>query len=95
MVVHRNAVAHQGRFRAAHAILANLLNNAAKYRPEGRISLTAAQATRSCFACAIPASAFPESLSTIFNLFMQVEQTTRPFTGRPGIGLTLVKRLVE
>ncbi len=79
-------------------VLANLLNNAAKYTDrKGRISLTAEQEGAEIVfrvrdsGIGVPSSA----LSTIFDLFTQVEQTLARSQGGLGIGLTLVKRLVE
>ena len=79
-------------------ILSNLLNNAAKYtEPRGSISLTAAQDNGDIVfrvrdsGMGIP----PESRSAIFELFAQAERTLDRSQGGLGIGLTLVKRLVE
>jgi CheY-like chemotaxis protein len=79
-------------------VLANLLNNAAKYTDrKGRISLTAEQEGAEVVfrvrdsGIGIPASA----VSTIFDLFTQVAHTLDRSQGGLGIGLTLVKRLVE
>ncbi|MGH8714192.1 MAG: response regulator [Casimicrobiaceae bacterium] len=79
-------------------VLANLLNNAAKYTDRnGRISLTAEQQGGEVIfrvrdsGIGIPGSA----VKTIFELFTQVEQTLDRSQGGLGIGLTLVKRLVE
>ena len=79
-------------------VLSNLLNNAAKYTDDkGRISLTAEQEGAEIVfrvrdsGIGIPAS----ELTTIFDLFAQVEQTLDRAQGGLGIGLTLVKRLVE
>jgi PAS domain S-box-containing protein len=76
----------------------NLLHNACKYTPrKGRISLTAEQdgpeivVKISDTGIGIP----PEKLSTIFEMFSQVDQSLERAHGGLGIGLTLVKRLVE
>jgi CheY-like chemotaxis protein len=79
-------------------VLSNLLINAAKYtNPGGTITLRAerqdgeAVITIKDSGIGIP----PELLPKIFDMFMQVDRTmTRTHSGL-GIGLTLVKRLVE
>jgi signal transduction histidine kinase len=78
--------------------VANLLNNAAKYTPTGgRISLSAdADRERVVLrvtdtGVGIPADVLPY----VFDLFMQAHQSLDRSTGGLGIGLTLVKRLVE
>ncbi|MBN9121527.1 MAG: PAS domain S-box protein, partial [Planctomycetes bacterium] len=79
-------------------VVSNLLNNAAKYTEKGgRIWLTAARedghvrvSVRDT-GIGIP----PERLSQVFDLFMQVDPTLARSQGGLGIGLTLVKRLVE
>jgi signal transduction histidine kinase/DNA-binding response OmpR family regulator len=88
----------RGDFARVAQILANLLNNAAKYTDrKGRISLIAEQEGADIVfrvrdsGIGIPASAVP----AIFDLFTQVEHTLDRSQGGLGIGLTLVKRLVE
>jgi PAS domain S-box-containing protein len=79
-------------------VLSNLLINAAKYtNPGGTISLRAerqdgeAVITIKDSGIGIP----PELLPKIFDMFMQVDRTMTRTHGGLGIGLTLVKRLVE
>jgi signal transduction histidine kinase len=79
-------------------VLANLLNNAAKYTPEGgRIWLTARRAGSNAeisirdTGAGIPAEVLPK----VFDLFMQVERTYSRAQGGLGIGLTLVRSLVS
>jgi PAS domain S-box-containing protein len=79
-------------------VLSNLLNNAAKYtRPGGHIWLTAERqdghvVLRVCDnGMGIP----PPMLRKIFEMFTQVGGTSDHAQGGLGIGLTLVKRLVE
>jgi len=79
-------------------VLANLLNNAAKYTPQGgRISLEVvrdhgwAVIRVTDTGLGIPA----EMLPTIFDMFTQVGTSLERSQGGLGIGLTLVKRLVE
>jgi CheY-like chemotaxis protein len=79
-------------------VIANLLNNAAKYTPEGgAISLTA---TRSGGAVKIRVKdngigIAADLLPRVFDLFVQADQTLSRSRGGLGIGLTLVKSLVE
>jgi signal transduction histidine kinase len=79
-------------------IIGNLLNNAAKYTPAGgEIVLAAAQEGRNAVirvrdnGIGIP----PQMLSRVFDLFAQVEGAKEYAQGGLGIGLTLVRRLVE
>jgi two-component system CheB/CheR fusion protein len=79
-------------------VIANLLNNAAKYMEAGgRIWLTIRREGGSVLisvkdtGVGIPA----DSLSSIFEPFVQGARTTQHAPGGLGIGLTLVKRLVE
>jgi signal transduction histidine kinase/DNA-binding response OmpR family regulator len=88
----------RGDFARLTQVLANLLNNAAKYTDrKGRISLTAEQeGAEIVFRVRDSGIGLPSSvLPTIFDLFTQVEQTLDRSQGGLGIGLTLVKRLVE
>ncbi|MET0981851.1 MAG: PAS domain-containing protein [Telluria sp.] len=79
-------------------VVANLLNNAAKYTPSGgRIGLSLRQdgatavITVSDTGVGIPA----DSLINIFDMFKQVERHIERAQGGLGIGLSLVRRLVE
>jgi CheY-like chemotaxis protein len=96
-------------------MLMNLLNNAAKYTPEGgRISLSVELDMQSTKQPTLPdsrpgnapgtviirvrdngAGIPPEVLPRIFDLFAQAERTLDRAEGGLGIGLTLVKRIVE
>jgi PAS domain S-box-containing protein len=85
------------RTRLAQAF-ANLLNNAAKYtEPGGRVWLSADRQGSDAVVSVrdngvgIPA----EMLSRIFELFAQVDRSLERAQGGLGIGLTLVKRLIE
>jgi PAS domain S-box-containing protein len=76
----------------------NLLNNAAKFsEPGGRIELTAERQGSDVVVrvtdCGIGIP--PEMLHKIFDLFTQVDRSLERARGGLGIGLTLVKRLVE
>jgi signal transduction histidine kinase len=79
-------------------ILWNLLNNSAKYTPEGgRIWLTVEEVNREAVirikdtGLGIP----PGVLPRIFDLFTQAERTLDRSEGGLGIGLTLVRRLTQ
>jgi len=79
-------------------VVANLLNNAAKYTPSGgRIVLSLRQdgatavITVSDSGVGIPADA----LTSIFDMFKQVDRHIERAQGGLGIGLSLVRRLVE
>lgn len=79
-------------------VFGNLLNNSSKYtQPEGTISLSAKRegdevvVTVKDNGAGIP----PDKLDSIFDMFMQVDRTAERSLGGLGIGLTLVKRLVE
>lgn len=88
---------HADRTRLAQ-VFGNLLNNSSKYtRSEGSISLVAKRSgdevvvTVKDNGAGIP----PDKLDSIFDMFMQVDRTAERSQGGLGIGLTLVKRLVE
>ena len=79
-------------------VIANLLNNAAKYTPEGgRIVLAAwrdagqAVVTVEDSGLGIPAPMLPR----VFDMFAQVDRSLERSQGGLGIGLALVKKLVE
>jgi len=79
-------------------VFGNLLNNSCKYTaPGGKITVTAerqgadAVVTVSDTGTGIP----PDKLDSIFEMFTQVDRPLERSLGGLGIGLTLVKRLVE
>jgi PAS domain S-box-containing protein len=79
-------------------VFGNLLNNACKYtEPGGRVGLTA-ERQGSELVVSIKDTGIgipPEMLPKLFDLFMQVDRSLERTRGGLGIGLTLVKRLVE
>ncbi|CAL1241145.1 sensor histidine kinase [Candidatus Methylocalor cossyra] len=79
-------------------VLGNLLNNAAKYSPEGgRIELHAElkQGELQVRVRDHGAGIVPELLPHIFEPFVQADRTLAHSQGGLGVGLTLAKRLVE
>ena len=79
-------------------VLANLLNNASKYTPEGgRIDLAvgASQGEATIVVRDNGQGIEPQLLPHIFDLFVQGERSLDRSQGGLGVGLTLVKRLVE
>ncbi len=88
----------RGDFVRLNQVFANLLNNAAKYTPRGgRVAIDMrresgmAQVTVSDNGMGIA----EPMLGSIFDMFVQVSDTARIAQGGLGIGLTLVKSLVE
>jgi CheY-like chemotaxis protein/two-component sensor histidine kinase len=88
----------RGDFARIAQVIANLLNNAAKYTPPGgKISIVAMEDKNNVVfrvtdsGLGIPAP----MLDGIFDLFTQLDTTLDRAQGGLGIGLTLVKRLVE
>ena len=79
-------------------VFGNLLNNSAKYtEPGGRIWLTA-ERQGSDVAVRVKDTGVgipPEMLPKVFDLFTQVDRSLERSEGGLGIGLSLVKRLVE
>ncbi len=78
-------------------VLANLLNNAAKYTPPGgRIELEARRENAEIVVTVRDngSGIAPEMLPKVFDLFVQADRTLDRSQGGLGIGLTLVKRLV-
>jgi CheY-like chemotaxis protein len=79
-------------------VFGNLLNNACKYTtPGGKIWLTA-EARQSDVVVTIKDTGVgiaPEKLRSVFEMFSQVESSLERSQGGLGIGLALVKRLVE
>jgi two-component system CheB/CheR fusion protein len=79
-------------------VLANLLNNAAKYTPEGGQVGIAASVEQDEVVLRVRDDGIgiaPEVLPRIFDLFAQGERAVHRSQGGLGIGLTLVRGLVE
>ncbi|MEZ2299853.1 ATP-binding protein [Variovorax sp. RCC_210] len=80
-------------------VFSNLLNNAAKYTPEGgRIDVFVERDDQGHAVVRVKDSGagIPQAmLGAIFDMFVQVSDTARAAQGGLGIGLTLVKSLVE
>jgi PAS domain S-box-containing protein len=79
-------------------IVVNLLNNAAKYTPEGgdiKLWVDHYDGVLRIHVRDNGTGIAPESLRHIFDLFVQGERTLDRSEGGLGIGLTLVRRLVE
>ena len=80
-------------------VFSNLLNNTAKYTASGgRISLIGEVSNESMvvYRCGTTGLGIPaESLPNLFQMFSQVDRNMELAQGGLGIGLTLVRRLVE
>lgn len=79
-------------------VLANLLTNAAKYTPEGGNIRLKVEVHDDQVGITVEDDGIgmaPEFVPYVFDLFCQVEQTADRATGGLGLGLTLVKNLVE
>jgi len=91
-------LALRGDFARVAQILSNLINNAAKYTERGgRISVTARREGGEIVFRVRDSGVgiAKEFLATIFEPFTQVDRTLDRSQGGLGIGLTLVRRLVE
>ena len=79
-------------------VFSNLLNNAAKYtQPGGRIEMVVEHDEREARVSINDAGIGidPESLSRIFDMFVQVDVSLDRSTAGLGVGLTLARRLAE
>jgi PAS domain S-box-containing protein len=79
-------------------VLTNLLNNAAKYTEEGGDIWVAARREDESAVISVRDAGLgisAEMLPKIFDMFSQVDRTTRRAQGGLGIGLTLAKSLVQ
>jgi CheY-like chemotaxis protein len=87
-----------GDFARLSQVVANLLNNASKYTPESgriRLSATAGEGFATIVVEDNGGGIDAELLPRVFELFVQGERGLDRSQGGLGIGLTLVKRLVE
>jgi signal transduction histidine kinase len=78
--------------------LTNLLNNAAKYTPpEGHISVkTVVEGNTACISVQDDGIGIePEMTERVFDLFAQAQRTPDRSSGGLGLGLALVKTLIE
>ena len=79
-------------------VISNLLNNAARYTPKGGRIVLAAERDGDQAVVAVSDNGIgiaPEALEAVFRMFTQVGQTQQPGSGGLGIGLSLVRSLVE
>ncbi|MFT3922131.1 MAG: ATP-binding protein [Myxococcales bacterium] len=79
-------------------IVANLVNNAAKYTPQGGTIALEARLEGSTLVVSVSDSGIgipAEMLPRVFDMFTQVGRSIERSQGGLGIGLTLVRRLVE
>ncbi|WP_409268989.1 PAS domain-containing protein [Massilia sp. BHUDP2] len=78
-------------------VVANLLNNAAKYTPNGgRIGLSLRiEGSEALIAVSDNGIGIPRELSSVFEMFSQVGHHLERAQGGLGIGLSLVRRLVD
>lgn len=88
----------QGDSARLSQVLTNLLNNAAKYTPEGGYIWFSVQEEghEVVFRVRDTGVGIPsDMLATVFDLFTQADRSLERSEGGLGIGLTLVKRLIE
>jgi CheY-like chemotaxis protein len=79
-------------------VIANLVNNSAKYTPRGGRIQVAAEATPGMLIVRVSDSGLGipvDMLPRVFDIFMQVERSIEDSHGGLGIGLALVRKLVE
>ncbi len=79
-------------------VVANLLNNASKYTPPGGRVVVALRSHGKRVQVQITDTGIgipPHMLDSVFDMFVQVSGTSRAAQGGLGIGLTLVRSLVE
>ncbi|MED5618923.1 hybrid sensor histidine kinase/response regulator [Ideonella sp. BN130291] len=88
----------RGDFARLSQVVSNLLNNAAKYTPEGgsiQLMLTAEDGQAQISVRDNGIGIEPELLPNVFELFEQGKRSLDRSQGGLGIGLTLVQRLVQ
>jgi signal transduction histidine kinase len=79
-------------------VFANLLNNAAKYTNHGGVIAISTRREGDDAVVSVKDNGIgiaPNLLAQVFDMFMQVDRSTRRSQGGLGIGLTLVKSLVQ
>ena len=79
-------------------VISNVLNNAAKYTPNGGKIVVTAFAEGEAAVLTVKDTGIglsPEALSTVFELFSQIQTEVDRAQGGLGIGLHLVKRLID
>lgn len=94
----KNTVVMNGDFIRLSQVFANLLNNAAKYTDSGGHVHFTAKCEESDVVISVRDTGIgipPEVLPNIFDMFMQVDRSTSRSRGGLGIGLTLVRSLVD
>lgn len=88
----------QGDQKRLIQVITNLLNNAAKYTPEGGSITLAMRAEQKDIVITVTDNGIgmaPNVISRVFDMFAQAERTPDRSQGGLGIGLALVKSLVE
>jgi two-component system CheB/CheR fusion protein len=79
-------------------VFTNLLNNAAKYSERARTIHVSAQQEGATVVVRVRDEGIgiaPDEIPHVFDLFMQADRTLERSQGGLGVGLSLVKRLVE
>ncbi|MGB9111056.1 MAG: HAMP domain-containing sensor histidine kinase, partial [Telluria sp.] len=95
-VPHEPAYVHGDQKRLVQ-IVANVLNNAAKYTPEGGDIVVALQADADTVRYIVSDNGIgmaPQTIAHVFDMFAQAERSSDRSQGGLGIGLALVKNLV-
>lgn len=92
------SIAVQGDAVRLAQIISNLLNNASKYSPRNSVITLRATLAEDFLCIAVRdhgEGIAPELLPMVFNMFTQGEKTINRLHGGLGVGLSLVKHLVE